>query len=113
MSSSNLVHFMGDYDNLVQIIKKANRLAVVDFFASWCGPCKYLGAQLPGIAAEYPDVHFVKIDTDQNRELSQRYGVTGIPHIKFFKPTENGLKDLGTVSGADIPGIKAKIAQLK
>ena len=111
--TNNVLNFLGDYDTLVSIGRKVKRLLVVDFFGSWCGPCKALGAQIPQIAKENPDVIFLKCDIDDNKELAARFGVQSVPHIKFLKFEDETLKDLGTINGCDPQGIKAKIAQLK
>ena len=104
---------MGDYDTLVSIGKRANRLMVVDFFATWCGPCQSLGAKIPEIAKAFPDVLFVKVDIDACGELANKYSVRSVPTIKFMKANDSGLNDLGTVMGPDVEGIKQKINSLK
>ena len=105
---------MGDYDTLVAIGKKlSGRLLVVDFFGSWCGPCKALGAQFPNIAAEFPGVIFAKCDIDGNKELAQYFKISSVPHVKFFKYQNGQLVELATVTGLDIPGIKAKCNEFK
>ena len=109
-----ILNILGDYNTLVSIGKKIpEKLFVVDFFGSWCGPCKTLGAQFPNIAAENPDVVFAKCDIDDNKELAAFFNITSVPHVKFFKYKNDQLLELGTVTGLDIQGIKNKIAQFK
>jgi len=57
---------------------------VVDFWASWCGPCRRLAPLVDELAQEIPEVDFVKVDVDAEPELAQRYGVTSIPTLMLF-----------------------------
>lgn len=109
---SNILNLLGDYETLTFYGKKFQRLMVVDFFATWCGPCKALGENMPAIAKQFPNVLFVKVDIDQNRELAQHFSVQSVPHVKFLKYQNDQLVDLGTVQGFDVAGIRNKITDL-
>ena len=62
-------------------IKSGN--VVVDFYAEWCGPCKVMGRVIDQIAAQFPNVTFLKVDTDQFQSLAS--DIRGIPTFKFYK----------------------------
>jgi len=65
----------------------SGKLMMVDFWASWCGPCQRLGPVVEAIAEDYEgqDVVFGKVDVDENASLAGRYGVENIPTVIFFK----------------------------
>ena len=69
-----------EYD---EIIKEGTVL--VDFFATWCGPCRMLAPVLEEIAEENPDLAVLKIDVDEVSELAIRYGIQAIPTLMLFK----------------------------
>lgn len=81
------------------------KLVVVDFAAVWCGPCKRLAPQLEALAKKTPDALFYKVDVDENSETAEKYEITGMPTIIFFK---NGKK-VATVVGANFSKIEATV----
>lgn len=58
---------------------------VIDFFATWCGPCKMLSPVMDEISSELKDVNFYKIDVDKNEDVAMEYGIMSIPTIIIFK----------------------------
>ena len=58
---------------------------VVDFHAAWCPPCRVMSPILAELAAERPDVRFVKVDVDENAETAVRYGVMSMPTFMVFR----------------------------
>jgi len=62
-----------------------NKPAIIDFYADWCGPCKIAGPILEEVGAEYAGkIQVYKINTDQERELAQVFGITGIPAFLYI-----------------------------
>jgi len=93
-----------DFD---QALADADGLVLVDFWASWCGPCKVVGPILERLAADYTDrVVFYKVDADQNRRLMQAFGVRSLPTVLLLKPNQDrpGAVVVGQVVGAHPPG---------
>ncbi|EDR22855.1 thioredoxin-1, putative [Entamoeba dispar SAW760] len=58
---------------------------LVDFFATWCGPCKMIAPYFEELARTNPSIKFVKVDVDQGADIAQRYGVHSMPTFILFK----------------------------
>ncbi|WP_278045737.1 thioredoxin [Clostridium butyricum] len=76
-------------------VLKGNGVVVVDFFATWCGPCKMLAPVLEEVQDEMKSVKIVKIDIDQNPDAAAEYGVKNIPTIKIFKDGKELTTNVG------------------
>lgn len=64
-------------------------ITVVDFFATWCGPCKMLSPVLEGLSSEMEGkVKFAKVDIDQNIELASQFQISSVPTMVIFKDGE-------------------------
>lgn len=67
-------------------ILTSNENVVVDFYADWCAPCKMVAPIIEELAREYTGkVVFAKLNTDENVEIAQRFGISAIPTVIFFK----------------------------
>ncbi len=92
-------------DNFDGEVLKSGVPVVVDFFATWCGPCKMIAPIFEELAAEYAGkAKFVKVDIDESPELAANYKVRGVPTLMVFK----GGEIKSTMVGAQP---KAKIAE--
>lgn len=91
----------GTKDNVKDLISQ-DKVTVVDFWAPWCGPCRALGPILDQIAEENPDIQVVKVNVDENSELSAEYGIRSIPSVYIFKSNEMVDKFVGLKSKDDI-----------
>lgn len=60
-------------------------VVVVDFFATWCGPCKMLAPVFESVSEEVSDAKFVKVDIDESLELAQKFGISTVPTMMIFK----------------------------
>ena len=83
---------------------KAKNLSVLDFSATWCGPCKMLASVLEHLADEMPDISFYSIDVDENFALAQEFGVSSIPCLVVLK---QGAEVDRTVGFEPQPAIQA------
>ncbi len=72
--------------NFEEEIEKYAGLAVVDFWATWCGPCRMIAPILDQLATEYSGkAKVAKLDVDTNQQTAMRFGVRSIPTVLFFK----------------------------
>jgi len=82
-----------------------NNVAVVDFWAEWCGPCKLIGPIIEDLAKDYDGKALIgKVNVDNNPETSMKYGVRSIPTILFIKNGEVVDKHVGTATKATLAG---------
>ena len=70
---------------------------LVDFFATWCGPCKMLTPIIEKVAVEHPELKVLKIDVDEVMELAARFEVQAIPTLLFFEDGEQKDRAMGYV----------------
>ena len=66
----------------------SQKVCLVDFFATWCGPCKIMSPVVDEIAAENPDIFVGKLDVDEADEIAERYSIMSIPTLMVFKNGE-------------------------
>ncbi|CAL9733475.1 thioredoxin-2 [Monosporozyma servazzii] len=87
-------------------ISNTDKLIVVDFFATWCGPCKMIAPMVEKFSEQYAEgATFLKVDVDQLPELAQRYEISAMPTLVFIK---NG-KEITKVVGANMAAVKQNI----
>ena len=87
---------MAESNNIIEIKSKeqfdeaikSEKLTIVDFWATWCPPCRLLKPLLHKIAGEHPEIQLLTIDTEENSDLPVEYEVTNLPTVFFFKKWE-------------------------
>ena len=84
------------------VLKKSG-IALIDFYADWCGPCKMMAPIIDEVSSEYGEAVTVgKIDVDSERGLAQKYGVMSIPTMIIFKNGQPVDKIIGAVSKSEL-----------
>lgn len=86
-----------DQINFDELTSKGDVL--VDFFASWCGPCKMLASELEDIKDK---VQIIKVDIDENLELCKRFGVMSVPTLVYFKKDGTYVVNVGYMTSDEI-----------
>lgn len=105
---------MGQYveltkDNFEETVKSG--IAVVDFWAPWCGPCRMLSPVIDKLAVDYAGVASIcKVNTDEQEELAAQFGIRSVPTILFFKDGQKVDQIIGATSEQTL---KDKIDSLK
>ncbi|PIN15210.1 Thioredoxin [Handroanthus impetiginosus] len=75
--------------------KQTSKLIVIDFTASWCGPCQHIQPTINEFAEKYTDVEFIKIDVDELEDVAQEFGVQAMPTFILIKKGEKVDKVVG------------------
>lgn len=90
-------------DNFKEEVLDNQGVALVDFWAEWCGPCKLIGPVIEELAGEYEGKALIgKLDVDENRDIAAEYGIMSIPTLLFFKNGEVVGKHVGLASKSDL-----------
>ena len=89
-------------ENFEAEVLNSDKPVLVDFFATWCGPCKMIAPTIEEVAEEREDVKVCKIDVDQAQELAIRYKVASIPTLMVFSGGDVVKQALGAMPKKDI-----------
>lgn len=96
-------------ENFNEVIE-GNDLVFVDFWATWCGPCRAFGPTFEAASEENPDIVFGKVDIDANQDLASAAGIQAVPTLMIAKQGQIIFKQAGALRAEDLDDL---IAQAK
>lgn len=85
------------WENFEDEVLKSDKPVVVDFWASWCGPCKMLSPVVDQVADEVPDVKVVKVNVDESEPVAIKYNVASIPCLVRFVDGQETGRSFGVI----------------
>ena len=92
-------------DNFETAVQNSEKTVLVDFWASWCGPCRMVSPIVDEIAEENPQYLVAKVNVDEEPELAQKFGIQSIPTLIVFKDGKIADKMIGVRSKEQILGM--------
>lgn len=93
-----------------QVILQADRPAIVDLWAEWCGPCHMIAPAVQDLAAEYDGRAIVaKLNVDENQQTASQLGIMGIPTLLYFKNGKEVDRQVGVTGYANLAGKLEKL----
>ncbi len=96
-------------ENFESVVLKSDKPVLVDFNATWCGPCRMLSPILESVADENDKFTFAAVDVDDNNELAANYGVSSIPCLVIFKDGKEVKRSVGFLPKEELESMLGEI----
>ncbi|MBT8419773.1 MAG: thioredoxin fold domain-containing protein [Gammaproteobacteria bacterium] len=98
-------------ENFDQTIENSD-IVFLDFWASWCAPCKTFGPVFEAASEKHPDIVFGKVNTEEEKELAQRYQIRSIPSIMIYREQIPLFLQPGALPGTALDDLIGKVKEL-
>ncbi len=89
-----------------------NEIVIIDFWASWCGPCKSFAPIYEQVSEKYPDIKFAKVDTEAEQELSAHFQIRSIPMLMIFREQVVLFAQPGMLSASQLEEVIGKVREV-
>ncbi|KAJ7107290.1 thioredoxin-like protein [Mycena crocata] len=107
MSKPMEIQSVQQWNEIIEVSSAAGKTIVVDFHAEWCGPCKAIAPRYNQLAAQNPQVQFLRVDVDNQTQIAETFHVSAMP--TFFAIKSNNV--VGMLRGADPAGLTRLVRQ--
>ena len=101
-----MIEYINELDKFNEFIKEGTVL--IDFFATWCGPCKMLSPVIEQVEREHPELKVVKVDVDEAPQIAVKYGIQAIPTLFLIKEGKVIDKRMGYLNKNQLEGFVTK-----
>lgn len=98
-------------DNIEQLVGE-NAIVILDFWATWCGPCQSFGPIFEEVSEKHPDVVFAKVNTEEEQELAAHFQVRSIPTVMAFKEQVGVFSQAGALPAQALEELVGKLRDL-
>ena len=101
-----MIEYINELNKFNEFIKEGTVL--IDFFATWCGPCKMLSPVIEQVEKEHPELKVVKVDVDEAPQIAMQYGIQAIPTLFLVKEGKVIDKRMGYLNKNQLEGFVTK-----